>query len=86
MPSITTMVLKEVLPDYGCRTLMDLARGIGVRKQYAWLLWHGKIALSLDMARRIHETFGVPLEVLLQVTRAIPPKRRGRLPQKGRET
>jgi antitoxin component HigA of HigAB toxin-antitoxin module len=86
MPSIATMVLKEVLPDYGCRTLMDLARGIGVRKQYAWLLWHGKIALSLDMARRIHETFGVPLEVLLQVTRATPPKRRGRLPQKGRET
>ena len=82
MPSIATMVLKEVLPDYGCRTLMDLARGIGVRKQYAWLLWHGKIALSVDMVRRIREAFGVPVDVLLQITRATPPKRRGRLPQK----
>jgi transcriptional regulator with XRE-family HTH domain len=84
MPSIATMVLKEVLPDYGCPSLMDLARGIGLRKQYAWLLWHGKIALSLDMARRIHEAFGVPVEVLMQVTRATPPKRRGRHPLKGR--
>jgi len=84
MPSIATMVLKEVLPDYGCRTLMDLTRGIDVRKQYAWLLWHGKIALSVDMVRRIHEAFGVPVEVLLQITRATPPKRRGRLPRQGR--
>jgi plasmid maintenance system antidote protein VapI len=74
------MVLREVLPDYGCRTLTDLARGLGLPKQYAWLLWHGKIALSMDMARRIHETFGVPVEVLMQVTRATPEKRRGRRP------
>jgi hypothetical protein len=80
MPSIATMVLKDVLPDYGCHTLMELARGVGVRKQYAWLLWHGKIALSVDLVRRIHEAFGVPVEVLLQVTRATPPKRRGRKP------
>jgi len=74
------MVLKEVLPDYGCPSLTALARGLGLRKQYAWLMWHGKIALSLDMARRIHETFGVPVEVLLQITRATPEKRRGRKP------
>jgi antitoxin component HigA of HigAB toxin-antitoxin module len=80
MPSIASMVLREVLPDYGCRTLMDLARGLGLRKQYAWLLWHGKIALSLELLRRIHETFGVPVEVLAQITRATPEKRRGRRP------
>jgi antitoxin component HigA of HigAB toxin-antitoxin module len=84
MPSIACMVLREVLPDYGCRTLMDLARGLGLRKQYAWLLWHGKIALSLDMLRRIHEAFGVPVEVLAQITRETPEKRRGRLPREGR--
>lgn len=84
MPSIASMVLREVLPDYGCRTLTDLARGLGLPKQYTWLLWHGKIALSLDMARRIHETFSVPAEVLLQVTRETPEKRRGRLPGGGR--
>jgi transcriptional regulator with XRE-family HTH domain len=81
MPSIATMVLKEVLPDYGCPTMMDLARGLSLRKQYAWLMWHGKIALSLDMLRRIHQTFGVPVEVLAQVTRETPAKRRGRLPK-----
>jgi transcriptional regulator with XRE-family HTH domain len=84
MPSIASMVLREVLPDYSCRTLMDLARGLGLRKQYAWLLWYGKIALSLELLRRIHETFGVPVEVLAQVTRATPPKRRGRKPRESR--
>jgi transcriptional regulator with XRE-family HTH domain len=74
------MVLKEVLPDYGVATLTDLGRGLGLRKQYAWLLWHGKIALSLELLRRIHEIFGVPVEVLMQVERAEPAKRRGRKP------
>jgi antitoxin component HigA of HigAB toxin-antitoxin module len=85
MSTVASMVLKEVLPDYGCPSLMDLARGIGVRKQYAWLLWHGKIALSLDMARRIHEAFKVPVEVLMQITRKTPAKRRGRHPQPPKE-
>jgi transcriptional regulator with XRE-family HTH domain len=85
MPTVASMVLKEVLPEYGCPSLTDLARGIGLRKQYAWLLWHGKIALSLDMLRRIHERFHVPVEVLAQVTRETPEKRRGRHPLKGRE-
>jgi antitoxin component HigA of HigAB toxin-antitoxin module len=82
MPTIGSMVLKEVLPQYGCPSLTALAHGIGLRKQYAWLLWHGKIALSLDMLRRIHERFGVPVEVLAQVTRQTPEKRRGRHPLK----
>jgi transcriptional regulator with XRE-family HTH domain len=80
MPAEAIMVLREVLPNYGVATLMDLARGLGLRKQYAWLLWHGKVALSVEMLRRIHEAFGVPVEVLLQVTRATPPRRRGRKP------
>jgi transcriptional regulator with XRE-family HTH domain len=80
MPSIASMVLKEVLPDYGCHTLTALARGLGLPKQYAWLLWHGKIALSLELLRRIHATFSVPVEVLMQVERAEPAKRRGRKP------
>jgi antitoxin component HigA of HigAB toxin-antitoxin module len=85
MPRVASMVLREILPDYGVATLTDLARGLGLRKQYAWLLWHGKIALSLELLRRIHETFGVPVEVLMQVTRATPAKRRGRQPQKGQQ-
>ena len=52
----------------------------GSTKQYAWLLWHGKIALSSDMLRRLHGELGIPLDVLLQVERAEPAKRRGRKP------
>jgi transcriptional regulator with XRE-family HTH domain len=73
----------RLLPPHGVPSIIDLARGLGLRKQYAWLLWHGKIALSLELLRRIHATFGVPVEVLMQVTRATPAKRRGRHPQKG---
>jgi transcriptional regulator with XRE-family HTH domain len=86
MRSITSMVLREVLPDYGCRTLTDLARGLGLPKQYAWMLWHGKVALSLELLRRIHDVFGVPVEVLAHVERATPAKRRGRKPRESRES
>jgi transcriptional regulator with XRE-family HTH domain len=84
MLRVASMVLREVLPDYGVATLTELARGLGLPKQYAWLLWHGKIALSLELLRRIHDTFGVPVEVLMQVTRATPPQRRGRKPREDR--
>lgn len=74
-------ILHDVLPDYGVATLADLACGLGLRKQYAWLLWRGEVALNLERLRRIHETFGVPVEVLMQVTCATPPKRQGRKPR-----
>jgi hypothetical protein len=31
--------------------------------RYAWLLWHGKVALSADMMRRLHAELGVPLDL-----------------------
>ena len=36
--------------------------------------------MPTPLVRRIHETFGVPVEVLAQITRAEPAKRRGRKP------
>jgi transcriptional regulator with XRE-family HTH domain len=74
--------LRDLLPHYGLTSIAALRRRLGLTKQYAWLLWHGKIALSVDMLRRLHGELGVPLEALMQVERAEPAKRRGRPPQR----
>jgi transcriptional regulator with XRE-family HTH domain len=72
------MILRELLQERGVRTLTELAKRLGIRKQYAWLLWHGSIALSLEMAKRLHEEIGIPLDQLIQVERREPAKKRGR--------
>jgi transcriptional regulator with XRE-family HTH domain len=74
------MFLRDLLPQYGIPSIVALRQRLGLTKQYAWLLWHGKIALSSDMMRRLHGELGVPLEALMQVERAEPAKRRGRKP------
>jgi transcriptional regulator with XRE-family HTH domain len=74
------MFLRDLLPQHGITSIAALRQRLGLTKQYAWLLWHGKVALSVDMMRRLHGELGVPLDSLLQVERAEPAKRRGRKP------
>jgi len=74
------MFLRDLLPQYGIPSIVALRQRLGLTKQYAWLLWHGKVALSSDMMRRLHGELGLPLEALMQVERATPAKRRGRKP------
>jgi transcriptional regulator with XRE-family HTH domain len=76
------MFLRDLLPQHGIPSIVALRQRLGLTKQYAWLLWHGKIALSADMMRRLHGELGVPLDALLQVERAEPAKRRGRKPRR----
>jgi len=78
--TVQSMFLRDLLPQYGIPSIVALRQRLGLTKQYAWLLWHGKIALSADMMRRLHGELGVPLDALLQVERAEPAKRRGRKP------
>jgi transcriptional regulator with XRE-family HTH domain len=78
--TVQGMFLRDLLPQYGIPSIVALRQRLGLTKQYAWLLWHGKIALSSDMLRRLHGELGIPLEALLQVERAEPAKRRGRKP------
>jgi transcriptional regulator with XRE-family HTH domain len=59
-------------------SITALCQRLGLRKQYAWMLWHGKIGLSAAMLRRLHAELGIPLEELLQVERATPAKAAGR--------
>jgi hypothetical protein len=75
------MFLRDLLPQHGIPSIAELRRRLGLRKQYAWLLWHGTIGLSSDMMRRLHDELGIPFEALMQVERATPAKRRGRKPQ-----
>ena len=84
MITVQRMFLRDLLPQYGVPSIAALCQRLGLRKQYAWLLWHGTIALSADMMRRLHGELGVPLEALLQVERATPAKRRGRKPLRAR--
>jgi hypothetical protein len=78
--TVQSMFLRDLLPQYGVPSIAEFRRCLELTKQYAWLLWHGKIALSADMMRRLHDELGVPLEALMQVERAEPAKRRGRKP------
>lgn len=82
MVTVQHMFLRDLLPQYGIPSIAALCQRLGLRKQYAWLLWHGTIALSSDMMRRLHGELGVPLEALMQVERAKPAKRRGRKPMR----
>ena len=86
MPTVRVMTLKDLLPQYGITSIAELRQRLGLTKQYAWMLWHGKIALSSDMLRRLHGELGLPLEALIQVERATPAKRRGRPPRRQHPT
>jgi transcriptional regulator with XRE-family HTH domain len=84
MITVQGMFLRDLLPQYGITSIAELRRRLELTKQYAWMLWHGKIALSSDMLRRLHGELGIPLDALLQVERAEPAKRRGRKPLRSR--
>ena len=77
MALVADVILRELLRQHGVTRIEEFWRRLGVTKQYGWLLWHGKIGLSGPMIKRIHETFEIPLEELVQVERATPPRQRG---------
>jgi transcriptional regulator with XRE-family HTH domain len=84
MVTVQRMLLGDLLPHYGISTILELCQRLGLTKQYGWMLWHGKIAVSANMMRRLHGELGVPLEALIQVKRATPAKRQGRKPLRQR--
>jgi transcriptional regulator with XRE-family HTH domain len=76
------LLLRDLLPQYGIPSMAKLCQRTGLTKQHAWLLWHGTIALSADMMRRLHAALDIPLEALMQVERAVPAKPPGRKPRR----
>ena len=84
MVTLQGMLLRDLLPQHGVPSLGEFRQRLGLTKQYGWMLWHGKIALSADMMRRLHGELAIPLEALIEVGRATPAKRRGRPPLRPR--
>ena len=84
MVTVPRLFLCDLLPHYGVASIAALCQRLGLRKQYAWLLWHGTIGLSAAMLRRLHDELGIPLEELLRVERATPAKAAGRKPLRAR--
>jgi hypothetical protein len=74
-------ILRYLLQARGIPTIKVLCDRLDLKKQYAWMLWHGKVALSQDMMRRFHVELGIPFETLFEVERVIPAKKRGRPPK-----
>src|SRR5919109_4408556 len=80
MITVQGMFLRDLSPQHGIPSIAQLRRRLELTKtkQYAWMLWHGKISLSSDMLRRLHGELGIPLDALLQMEQAEPAKWRGR--------
>jgi transcriptional regulator with XRE-family HTH domain len=57
------MFRRDLLPQHGITSMAALRQRLGLTKRYAWLLWHGKVALSADVMRRLHGELGVPLDL-----------------------
>jgi transcriptional regulator with XRE-family HTH domain len=88
MPStVLRMTFRELLEEYGIHSMPELRQRTGLSKQYAWALWHGRVNLGLQLARRLSQQLSIPLPRLLDVERAIPPapRRPGRPPKQSHE-
>jgi transcriptional regulator with XRE-family HTH domain len=75
------MLLSDILLARGVTGPSDLGRRLGISKQHAWLLWTGKSLPSLEMAQRIRDRLGISLDVLAELERKEPLKRRGPRPK-----
>jgi transcriptional regulator with XRE-family HTH domain len=81
VPILRPMILRDILIAKGVVGPSDLGRRLDISKQHAWLLWHGKNLPSLEMAQRIRERLGIPLDKLAELEREEPLKRRGPRPK-----
>ena len=74
--------LHEVFAAVDIHRPIDLARRVGISRQYAHYLWTGVQPISRNMARRIAQATGLPVTTLLAAeVLAPPPTPRGRPPK-----
>jgi plasmid maintenance system antidote protein VapI len=77
------MDLHSILRQYRITRPADLKRVLGVHSNTAWRIWQGKTKLTADMALRLHNALGIPVEQLLRAPVHPEPAPRGR-PRKRR--
>ena len=78
------MTLDQLLKSHGIHRPADLKALLGIQRQYAWQLWHGKRQFTPEQALKLLDVHGVPMDGLY---RSDPPTEpieapRGR-PRKG---
>ena len=74
------MTLDELLKSHGIHRPADLKALLGIQRQYAWQLWHGKRRFTPEQALKLLDVHGVPMDELY---RAEPPPEEIKAP-KGR--
>jgi transcriptional regulator with XRE-family HTH domain len=67
------MTLHQLLAQYQIHRPIDLAKRVGLSRQYAHLLWSGRRPISRAMARRISAATGIPYADLLLAESGTPP-------------
>jgi transcriptional regulator with XRE-family HTH domain len=77
--------LHELFAKYHIHRPVDLAKRVGLSRQYAHLLWTGHRPISRRMAERIAEATKIPHTALLTATPPTPPPRKSRKALQGRE-
>jgi transcriptional regulator with XRE-family HTH domain len=81
MPILQRMILHEILTQKGIPGPSELGRQLGISKQHAWLLWHGKVLPGPELLRELRDRLEIPLEQLVELERAEPLKPRGPRPK-----
>jgi transcriptional regulator with XRE-family HTH domain len=59
-------VLVTAARAIGDRRPVDLATRLGVARNTAWRLWHGRTAPSADLAARVEQHYGISARQLIQ--------------------
>jgi transcriptional regulator with XRE-family HTH domain len=67
--------LHELFAKYHITRPVDLAKRVGLSRQYAHLLWTGRRPISRRMAERIAAATKIPYTRLLTATTPTPPPR-----------
>jgi len=62
------MTLKALLEANGMTQPADLADVLEIDRRHAWLIWWGKQGLSRDLALKLYDRRGIPLDQLLRAT------------------
>jgi transcriptional regulator with XRE-family HTH domain len=70
------MTLRDLLQAQGIPTIAEFRRRIGLSKQHAWNLWHGRANVGLHLARRLEARLDIPYTVFLELERERPPAAR----------
>jgi len=60
------MTLRQLLKPHGINNYRDLRDRTGLSREYAWMLWNRRTNVSLEVARKIKEATGLPLDEILQ--------------------